>query len=181
MDEFLSDRDIANFLDDTGTHNIQMYEDITKYRNANQLFPGGVEYAIIFLPVTSKSVGHWQLLIKKPKQYYFFDSYGEEPNRKVNVQLGINGNLWTLLEADSKRELIINNVQYQDYSADIGTCGRWVLLCLFLFYIYKHFNFNKMLEVVDFMLKKFQLSPDEFVTRLINVNLEEWYGGRINC
>ena len=103
MDRFLSDTDIADFLDETGAPNIQIYEEITKYKHAKQLFQNNnktYEYAVIFLPVQSKSVGHWQLVIKTEKAYYFFDSYGEMPNTKVDKYLGTSANLQKLLQQE---------------------------------------------------------------------------------
>jgi len=176
MDRFLSDTDIADFLDETGAPNIQIYEQITKYKHAKQLFQNNnktYEYAVIFLPVQSKSVGHWQLVIKTEKAYYFFDSYGEMPNTKVDKYLGTSANLQRILQQERDRELIINNAQYQKYSSDIGTCGRWCLFCLYIFHTYSDADFNLLLDIVLYLMKRFKFnSPDKLVTALVNKTLE---------
>ena len=153
---FLTNFDLAEFLDDTGTLNIKTYKQLETMTRPEQIFENH-DYCILFLPTISENVGHWQILLKGNGLYYFFDSYAED-TLTIHIKK-ILGNI------------IINNVQYQEYNPNIATCGKWCLYCLYLYKIYdKKFNFNLMYKVTRSIIPKDE-HADEFIANLISKDL----------
>lgn len=105
------------------------YKDLYHFTSLHDLFQH-VKYVFILYEQT-KNKGHWILILKRPRGYEYFDSYGKFVDKAL---------LWTnplfrkknkmepylsYLFHQSKGRLEFNQYQFQKKGA---TCGRWCIL-----------------------------------------------------
>jgi len=117
------------------------FQDIKNYNDIFQLLPKKKDYCVIFFTDEIKNgvnIGHWTCLTRYKNYFEFFDSYGlkEEDELKFiseeKRQLYGEGRdyLQNLLKNVKHSN---NNYDYQKWDDHVSTCGRWVILKLFLF------------------------------------------------
>lgn len=158
----LSDDDIKRLLG--GNIKITSYPDLEHIHHLNELFDNRGR-AILFVPQTSQTNGHWTALIKNGREIEFFDPYGEEPEKqKSNLSedkleaLHMNEPLLANLLDNSGCKIYFNKVQLQKLSNDVNTCGRHCV-CRLLYY-------KLPVEKYRQIIKKSGDTPDNYVVKM---------------
>ena len=146
------------------------FPDLEKYNDINELLPKKKDYCIIFYIEDNKDnidIGHWTCLYKYNNVYYFFDSYGINENNELsyipkNKRIKYNENINYLHNLLKNKNVINNKYQYQKFKNNINTCGRYVLIILYLF-IYKNiYNFDDIHKILLKYQRKYNFkSMDE--------------------
>lgn len=162
MDYALSDSDIRTLLG-SGTK-ITTYPELEGVRSIDELFDRKGR-AILFVPQTDETTGHWTCLIKRGRTIEFFDPYGEPPESQKDTipsslleRMRMKEPLLADLLLESPYKLIFNKEQVQELADDVQTCGRHCVSRL----LFAHLPVAKYRHHI----KKSGLSPDEFVLRL---------------
>ena len=125
---------------------IIIYENLQNIININELLP--TKYcAICILIKTTINSGHWTCLVRQDKTLYYFDSYGvpvdgELKNISPHLRYNLNEKTKYLSKLLRKSNFILkqNEHQYQDYSENISTCGKWCTA--FIDFILSNYNNN---------------------------------------
>jgi hypothetical protein len=158
----LSDDDIRKLLG--GNIKITTYPDLEKIQHIDQLFDRHGR-AILFVPQQNEQQGHWCCLIKRRKTIEFFDPYGDPPEGQKDTiseeqlaRMKMNEPLLAELLTNNPYKVIFNKVQLQKLENDVNTCGRHCVARL----LYHTHPVQKYREI----LKRSQMSPDEFVVKL---------------
>ena len=158
----LSDDDIRKLLG--GDIKITTYPDLDKVHHLNELFDRRGR-AILFVPQTDATNGHWTAMIKNGREIEFFDPYGEEPEEQKSSffkgkfhQLHMDEPLLAKLLDDSGYRIYFNKVQLQELSNDVNTCGRHCV-CRLLYYKFPIERYREM-------IKRSGDSPDDFVCKM---------------
>jgi hypothetical protein len=162
----LSDDDIRQLLG--GDIKITTYPDLDKVHHLSELFDRKGR-AILFVPQTDQTTGHWTALIKNGREVEFFDPYGEEPEKQKSglsggklAELRMKEPLLANLLDESGCKIYFNKVQLQELSNDVNTCGRHCV-CRLLYYKFP-------IERYRAMIKRSGDTPDDFV---INMTYKE--------
>jgi hypothetical protein len=144
MNKMLSAEDIKELLENDVK--IIRFSDLNKYDSIIDLMPKKNTFIIIFWETESYYNGHWTCLIRYNNSYEFFDSYGL--TEKQDYFLVPNDTKKQLNEKNYlkilfKNRLVIQNKKdFQKWGNNINTCGRWVVIRIYLFlhgYDLKHF------------------------------------------
>jgi hypothetical protein len=158
----LTDDDIRKLLG--GSIKITTYPDLEKMQHIDQLFDRHGR-AILFVPQQNEQQGHWCCLIKRHKTIEFFDPYGDPPEGQKDTiseeqlaRMKMNEPLLADLLTNNPYKVIFNKVQLQKLENDVNTCGRHCVARL----LYHTHPVNKYREII----KRSQMSPDEFVVKL---------------
>lgn len=135
----LSGEDLKNILGDD--LRIIKFQDLKNYSNICQVLPKKKDYAVIFFTDDIKNdvnIGHWTCIMRYKKKFYFFDSYGlkeedelkfisNEKRRKFGEEIDYLKNLFNDVDYS------YNKIDYQSWDDGVNTCGRFVVLRLYLF------------------------------------------------
>lgn len=158
----LSDDDIRKLLG--GGIKITTYPDLDKVHHLNDLFDRQGR-AILFIPQTDQTSGHWTAMIKSGREVEFFDPYGEEPEEQKSTlsadklhQLEMTEPLLAKLLDNSGCRIHFNKVQLQELQNNVNTCGRHCV-CRLLYYKFPIERYREM-------IKRSGESPDEFVCKM---------------
>lgn len=109
---------------------IVRYSNLNQYPNVYSLLPKCPSGAIVLYENRPKD-GHWCALARNSKGLFFFDPYGEMPDKqldyaqfsKARVLHGGDRSISDLL-ATFKGPIAYNPHDYQNESPDVATCGR---------------------------------------------------------
>ena len=163
----LSNNDI-NYRLSNGKANIVAYSKLHKYKTLDQLL--GKQGYVILLFERKKNYGHWTLIFKTiDGGVEFFNSYNGFPDDSLKYissdfrkRSNQDHTYLTDLFIKSPYKLSYNEFTFQRKKQDIATCGRWVLLRLFL----RDLNLYEFKDFVNKYCKQFNLTPDQLVTFL---------------
>jgi hypothetical protein len=168
MDYMMSNNDFKNMLGDD--IKIIEFPKLEQYNNINDLLVDKKDYCIIFYIeniINGSQVGHWTALMRDNKKYFFFDSYGITEKNELSFiskqkRLKYNEDINYLDKLLKNTNYTNNKYQYQKFKNNINTCGRYVLIILFLFINMKKFNFDDVYNILSILKKKYKLkSYDE--------------------
>lgn len=164
MDYSLSGNDIKELL--LNKVKIITHGEIKNYNNINNLL--GKYKKCVILYRSTPDYGHWTALFKNKHGINFFDSYGNKPD---NILKFLPNNLNKDLEQDhinllkllykSREKIYYNEYPLQEFKENINTCGRWVVLRLFLSNLTET-EFNNL-------FKKKNITPDELITKIVKI------------
>lgn len=168
MDYMMSNNDFKNMLGDD--IKIIEFPKLEQYNNINELLPLKKDYCIIFYIeniINGSQVGHWTALMRDNNKYFFFDSYGITEKNELSFiskqkRLKYNEDINYLDKLLKNTNYTNNKYKYQKFKNNINTCGRYVLIILFLFINMKKFNFDDVYNILSILKKKYKMkSYDE--------------------
>ena len=122
---------------------------------------------------TSEQSGHWTCLARNNNSIYYFDSYGVAPDGElskispgVRYQLHENQRALTRLLKTIPHGTVFsyNTKQFQQYSPNINTCGKWCEC--FVKCIFKGLTLNEFQDRMESLKTKYRTSFDEIVCKL---------------
>ena len=154
MDEMLSGDDIKKLLkDDVKKIRIVRFSDLYKYKTLQELLPKKNSFIVIFLETESYSRGHWVALFRYNNSFEFYDSYGlteEEDYSLIPEDTKKNLNEKDYLKKLFKNNLVIENTKdFQKWGNNVNTCGRWIVIRVYLFLQgYDLKNFKKQIDLL---------------------------------
>jgi len=158
----MSNTDFKNILGDDVK--IIEFPQLEKYNNINELLVNKKDYCIIFYIeniINNSQVGHWTALMRDNNKYFFFDSYGisyinelSYISKQKRLKYNENINYLDKLLKNKKKE--VSKYQYQKFDNKINTCGRYVLIVIFLFMHMKKFNFDDVYNFLTSIKKKYK-------------------------
>lgn len=139
MDYMVSSNDLKNILGDD--LKIINFSDLRNYKTIYDLLPKKKDYCIIFYTDDMKNgvmIGHWTCLLRYKDYFEFFDSYGLSVSQELKFispekrkRYGEETDyLENLLEPVKHN---YNHFDYQKWDDETTTCGRWVIIRIFLF------------------------------------------------
>lgn len=174
--KFITDSDLEDYFGSRVQEHIVVYGDLDDYDNEiTKLLPRPRDYAIILLE-SKPSSGHWILLLRSGQTLEVFDSYGMFPSGELDFNLkSVNKMLdsetrWLnlMLEKALKDgfKVIYNKKRFQSLDSNVATCGKFLIFRLSMF-LDKNMNLTTFIKLMDRLGKKFNLTPDELVTFLI--------------
>lgn len=121
-------------------------------------------YAVLFIEPKGQKIGHWIIMFKNGKnEVYMFDSYGNHP-------IDLDENLFKFLKKHFPK-IIFNTFQYQKYSPDVATCGRWTMFVLGMNKLINHLNVDILYRILTALKKRYRKSYDYIITNLVNFNI----------
>ena len=123
--------------------------------------------ACIILFLTREKFGHFCCIFKIDKnELHFFDPYGYMPDEQLDFEIDKNTRkkrhedftylLWLLLNSGYK--VTYNEIQFQQDSANVSTCGRHCAIRLLL----RNLNEDEYKKII----KRTKINPDILVTIL---------------
>lgn len=166
----LTDKDLMTLLDNKCR--IEIYENLPKYRNINQLL--GRYGACIILFAFKPHYGHWCLIFKTNNgELEFFNSYGgldkglpdetlDYIDKDYRKQSNQDYPYLSELMYNSPFELNYNEFVFQKSRGDIKTCGRHCAVRLSL----RHYNIYDYKTILDSLTKIMKTDYDGIVTYL---------------
>lgn len=172
MNHSLSDAEIRKLIPDSG---VMLYSDMIGLSNImdiEKLLNSFKSKAICFLLRSKDNYGHWIALFLRNLTLHVFDPYGSIPDgkewkgmtksSKMKYKLGQDAPY--LLEAilKTKLPLYFNDIDYQEESPDISTCGRHCVVRI----INKDLSDGEYFNLIKKMVKESGLVPDELVVEL---------------
>lgn len=137
-----------------------------------EILPSNVCACFILLK-TSEQSGHWTCLCRNNNSIYYFDSYGVAPDGElsrispgVRYELHENQRALTRLLKTIPHGFVFsyNNKQFQQYSPNINTCGKWTFA--FVKCIFKGLTLKEFQDRIESLQKKYHVSFDEIVCKL---------------
>jgi hypothetical protein len=153
MDEMLSGTDIKDLLEQDVK--IIRFSELKKYNSLKELLPNRNSFIIIFWETESYYKGHWTALMRYNNSFEFFDSYGlteqedyslipertkEELNEKDYLKFLFKGHV-----------VIQNKKDFQQWSNKVNTCGRFVVIRIYLFL--NGYDLKKFTKQIDNLMK----------------------------
>ena len=120
-----------------GQMKIILYPELNDIEDIMDILPSNICVCFILLK-TSENSGHWTCLCRNGNMIYYFDSYGVAPDGELNrISLGLRYQLHEnqlsltrlIRTIPSGFTFSYNTKQFQQYSPNINTCGRWVEVC----------------------------------------------------
>lgn len=146
-------------LDDLFTKDIRRLKCSINNENGGYL----KDVIILFVPVSSEYIGHFQVICKKNRNIYFFDSYGntytkliKKVNTSEETSVKINNNFGQLV-INSKRKIISNEFQYQTNSINDSSCGYHTTIVASYFLTNKKPDFNSYNKYILNLINKYKL------------------------
>lgn len=109
--------------------NIIKHSNLRGIRSLEQLFKNygsgkKKKPCIILYDFPNTEVGHWVLIMDVGRRIEFFDPYGNPPDYYYkDASMKLLSNLMNQCSAK-----YYNNFQFQKFSKDISTCGKWCVL-----------------------------------------------------
>jgi hypothetical protein len=125
----LSDEQIAQTLGIL-TSDILKYRQLSNYKNIAELLPNNGDYKIILLEWERNS-GHWVVCYKINNKYCYFNSYGNAPDKDLNVLTRCIKRILGQDVAEFDRLLGGKKMEYSTkryQKGDVDTCGRHVIM-----------------------------------------------------
>ena len=117
-----------------------IYSHLKNFNTINDLL-GKEGFCVILYQTSSRSTGHWCSIMvnKKLNEIIYFDSYGlhfdTEQQKGAKYDMPLPKYLTNLIVSDG-RNYKWNQFDYQMWSPDVSTCGRWASIAVkFLKYI----------------------------------------------
>jgi len=158
----MSNNDFKNMLGDDVK--IIEFPKLEKYNNITELLPNKKDYCIIFYIeniINNSQTGHWTALMRDNNKYFFFDSYGITEKNELSYiskqkKLKYNEDINYLNKLLKNTNYTNNKYQYQKFDNKINTCGRYVLIIIFLFMHMKKFNFDDVYNFLTSIKKKYK-------------------------
>lgn len=168
--EPLSNFDLDEFTKEMNNRpaNIQMYKDIKKMKNVNELFKN-YNYCIIFLdnPDKNDPVGHWIMVFynnKNKNECHFLDTYG------FCIKYLCPKLIPLLFQKFDK--ININKIKYQKMGDNSGTCGRHCIFNVGCLKLFSNHNFDNLKNIMDYLKKKYNLKTyNQVVAKFIDIDL----------
>jgi hypothetical protein len=139
MDYMVSSNDLKNILGDD--LKIINFSDLRNYKNIYDLLPKKKDYCIIFYTDDMKNgvmIGHWTCLLRYKNYFEFFDSYGLSVSQELKF-ISTEKRRRYGEETDYLEKLLepvehnYNHFDYQKWDDNTTTCGRWVIIRIYLF------------------------------------------------
>jgi hypothetical protein len=139
MDYMVSSFDLKNLLGDD--LKIINFSDLKNYKNIYELLPRQKDYCIIFYTDDMKNgimIGHWTCLLRYNDYFEFFDSYGLTVSQELKFLSNEKRQRYGE-ETDYLENLLdpvkhnYNHFDYQKWDDNTTTCGRWVIIRIYLF------------------------------------------------
>jgi hypothetical protein len=139
MDYMVSGEDLKNILGDD--LKIFRFSDLKNYNNIYELLPKKKDYCVIFYTDDIKNgvnIGHWTCLMRYKNYFEFFDSYGLTVDDELKFISPVKKKQFGEEEdyLSNLLEPVKHNYNHHDFQAwddNITTCGRWVIIRIFLF------------------------------------------------
>lgn len=150
---------------------IVRYKNLGKFPSIYSLLPKSPSAAIVLYENKPKD-GHWCALARNDKGLFFFDPYGEMPDKQLEyaqfsrarVLHGGDKSISDLL-ATFKGPIHYNPHDYQAESPDVATCGRHSVN--FIREIYNGGTLDSYYDKMKNAEKKTGLTADELVTAAV--------------
>jgi len=168
----LGDDDIKNALPDI---NIIDYEQLKNYNSIDELLPNNGD-SVIILYEHEQNSGHWVCVSKINDTIEFFCSYGTPPDHQLKwvdyntrKELGSDIPLLSKMFDATDKDVIYNDVKYQNEDRNIATCGKYVVVRI------KALRKGLTLQQFEDFLKSSKpknSSYDEYINQLF-LNLEK--------
>lgn len=138
------------------------YDELNSIKDIKDLFKD-CDQIICLILITSKYSGHWICLFKNKQCYNYFDSYGYDIDKQLDLltkqqRIELNERDKRLKKLFEPYRVIYNNVTLQNI--DTETCGDHVTFRL-------HKSEMTAQQYVDFFLKNGIKSPDEYVANYV--------------
>jgi len=144
LEKMFSNTDFDRFLE---APRILRYSQLADYDSIQALLPLEKDYVII-LYETKRNSGHWMCLIRNEKILTFFDSYGYFPDEELSFITRLQNKLLgqdkpyirRLMKTgvDAGMKAMYSHTKYQSDSPQVATCGRWVILAVFMLHTMGH-------------------------------------------
>ena len=151
MDYFLSGEDIKEILN----VNIVRFSELKDYDSIEQILQPNT-CIVIFWETQAYNKGHWTALMRYDDYYEYFDSYGLSESE--DFALIPKHMKKELKERDYLKELfdgnrvVQNAFDYQKWKDGVNTCGRWVVLRLYLFQ--RGYNLRQFHKIIKSKMKQ---------------------------
>ena len=151
---------------------IMLYAELNDIYNILDILPS-VSCACFILLKTTQSSGHWTVLCRNNDNIYYMDSYGIAPdgemkNISANMRYVLHENvkaLTRILKSCSQiYNISSNSIQFQAYSPDINTCGKYCTV--FAEYILKGMTLKEFCDQMKLLKKKEKVTYDELICLL---------------
>jgi len=161
----LSNEDIQTHL---GSQQIQKYSDLSQYKDLYHLMPKKVDYCIVLLEA-QENRGHWVVLLRQGKKFFYCNSYGKKYDSDKNyiskMMLKIlhedRNEIQRLITATGLKKISYNKTRLQGDNSQV--CGRY---CVFMV-IMSNLGFIPK-ESINFLKKyKGSESYDELICQLV--------------
>jgi hypothetical protein len=155
MNEMLSGGDIKTLLNQQVK--IVRFSDLYKYKSLIELLPKKNSFVVIFLETENYYRGHWVALMRYNNYFEFFDSYGL--TEQQDYSLVPNKTKEDLNEKDYLKILfkgynvVQNKKDFQKWSDKIDTCGRWVVIRIYLFL--QGYDLKEFIRQIDNLMRKY--------------------------
>jgi len=139
MDYMVSSEDLKNILGDD--LKIITFSDLKNYNDIYELLPKKKDYCVIFYTDDIKNgvnIGHWTCLMRYKNYFEFFDSYGLTVNEELKF-ISPDKRKRYGEETDYLENLLkpvkhnYNHHDFQAWNDEVSTCGRWVIIRIYLF------------------------------------------------
>ena len=144
----LSNEDLEQHL---GSQQIQKYSDLKNYKDLYELLPLKKDYCIILLE-SERNFGHWVVMIRQGKKFYYVNSYGNKYDNKSYLSKMIlkilkqdKNEIQRLITATGLKMISWNRVKMQGNSM---CCGRYCVC----FVIMSNLNYTPP-QAVDFLTR----------------------------
>jgi hypothetical protein len=151
MNYFLSGDDIKEILD----VNIIRFSELKNYNDIEDLLRPN-SCIVIFWETEDYNKGHWTALMRYDDYYEYFDSYGllESEDfalvpKHMKKELKERDYLKTLFTGN---QVVQNTFDYQQWKDGVNTCGRWVILRLYLFQ--RGYNLRQFHKIIISRMKQ---------------------------
>ena len=117
------------------------FNELKNYKNIYELLPKKKDYCVIFYTDDFKNgcmIGHWTCLMRYKKHFEFFDSYGLTVSQELKF-ISPDKRKRFGEDTDYLEKLLnpvdhnYNNYDYQKWDEKTTTCGRFVILRIYLF------------------------------------------------
>jgi DNA-binding ferritin-like protein (Dps family) len=149
-----------------------VYSQLKDFSNLLELLPLNICACVILLQTSNQS-GHWTSIQRYNNNIYYMDSYGIRPdgemkhiNSNVKYELGENQKQLTKLLKTMPNNFTFqyNRIQFQQYSPNINTCGRynvvWTNSC------FNHLTLTEFQQQLKDLKDEYKLSYDELICYL---------------
>ena len=126
----LSNEDLEQHL---GSQQIQKYSNLSQYKDLYHLMPKKTDYCIVLLEA-KENRGHWCVLLRQNKTFYYFNSYGKKYDNKSYLSKMIlkilkqdKNEIQRLITATGLKKISYNKTRLQGDNSQV--CGRY---CVFM-------------------------------------------------
>ena len=130
----LSNEDLEQHL---GSQQIVKYSELSRYKDLYHLMPKKVDYCIVLLEA-QENRGHWCVILRQNKTFYYFNSYGKKYDSDKNyiskMMLKIlhedRNEIQRLITATGLKKIWWNRVKMQGDNSQV--CGRYVVFMVIM-------------------------------------------------